>query len=187
MRGISIFAPPYALEQDLTFWHQACDFHYAGCEVQAYLPYALPAVTSSALFWTNGIHSGGINSAGCFYYRLCLFFEHRQQIQCWRRFYEFSKGYPQGRQHIAGVTLPLGQPKFGQSSAGDELQAAPAASRCHTPPAMRAAQTVRCGFVLRQPRLLHDTQPASARFCRIKQFLSKNGVDFIEQFLLGIA
>jgi len=24
-------------------------------------------------------------------------------------------------------------------------------------------------------------------FCRIKRFLSKNGVDFIEQFLLGIA
>ena len=24
-------------------------------------------------------------------------------------------------------------------------------------------------------------------FCRIKQFLSKNGIDFIEQFLLGIA
>ena len=28
---------------------------------------------------------------------------------------------------------------------------------------------------------------ALAGFCRIKRFLSKNGVDFIEQFLLGIA
>ena len=27
---------------------------------------------------------------------------------------------------------------------------------------------------------------AANGFCRIKQFLSKNGVDFIEQFLLGI-
>ena len=43
-------------------------------------------------------------------------------------------------------------------------------------------QTLIATLVTRVPATM-----SSMGFCRIKQFLSKNGVDFIEQFLLEIA